>query len=871
MVVTPPARTQSTLVKTKTQYIAYAFIVVTPLIALAPLMRVAIDWIEMARVVPFASFEPVEHGYDWVEWRETEGLIRAGFVFPNGPAARAGILPGDVFHELDYRQYFTVEDLQQAIEGVQAGTSGVYTVMRGDALLEVAVPFSRDPTFLYPLAGALWKYSLWGFSIGAFFHLLGLTIVAPLASRSRRARFSLVLIAVSSLWIIGNLVRLVVLEIAGPPLVPESAYDVAFQSLTFLGLAGWLAFPALLFHKVVLDAGLLDGRRLGPASAILYLPAAILAVAALVATVSGRIGPLTLNALATTILFYACTYIAGAAALTFIAYLIRPQHAQEVLGRWNRAGSTVTLVIAVVAALAVLGLILVRPAVDDVVAGWFIVSAQLLSVAPVVLVSHATWQYGKVDLIVSRWIVYLTLLGALFFAFVGGMTLLQPYTAESNVSATVVGGLYVVALLLVFGRLARAVDFYATSLFASERRRAQRVISTFVDRMRSLVDHESLARESAEALTRGLDSRFCAVFIWPEEDGRRLVSGVYHPEPPFVTQRYMSLIWPYFQDDNAIWARNNELRERKLPPEIVVMLRARGVAVAAPVTGGGKPSGIILLGEKRGRRSVYNLEDVDLVRTFSRQLALSVERLRLVERERSLVRESVESNLVALRAQINPHFLFNALNTIAALISEHPREAEDTVERVAAIFRHTLQAGSRAFVSLQDELDLVSQYLNIEKARFGEKLEIEIACEAGLDAVPVPAFAVQTLVENAVKHGVERSRDGGSVRIHCRRLRGFVEIEVCDTGVGIASLFGTVKADTSFYGVGLKNVAARLELLYDRDDLLRIMSDPLTGTVATLRIPGTTGGPVATTGREQPALITTNRSHGDVFTEPADH
>ncbi|HEX7071396.1 MAG TPA: histidine kinase [Rhodothermales bacterium] len=820
----------------RAQFIAYAFVALAPIVALIPPGHVAIDWIRMTRVAPASGFEPIERGYDWVEWSEHDGLIRADYVFPKGPASDAGLREGDVFHELNFQQYFTAEDLKQAIAGVRPGSTAVYTVMQGDQLLQLDVRFSRDPTFLYPLSSRLWQFSLWGFSIGAFLHVLGLTIVTPLAARSRKARFSLVLIAVSSLWIVGNLLRLVLVAIEGPPISSGGPYDITFQTLTLAGLAGWLSFPALLLHKVVLDARLIRSGHLRLAAIPLYLPAALLAGAAIMATVAGRVGPLTLNALATSILFFACTYIAAAAALMFIVYLMRPERAEDVLGRWNRTGSIVTLVLSVVVALAVLGVVWMVPAVSDLTAGWLIVIAQLLSVAPVVLVTHATLQHGKVDLIVSRGIVYLALLGLFFFAFVGGTQVMEPYLRDTGAAVHVVSGLYVIALLLLFGRLARTVDVYASNLLTSDRLRARRVMAGFADRMRTLLEPESLARESAQTLAEAFDARSVAVYMRPSGGDGPFVSGSYHPEPPFITPRFVNLIWQHVQEC-GVWTRNSELGGERVPAEIAPLLVSRGLALAVAVRNDEGPAAVVLVGEKRRRRAVFNLEDVELLKAFAAQLGLALERLALVEREKALVRESAEAHLVALRAQINPHFLFNALNTIAALIGEQPREAEETVERVASIFRHTLHAGSKDFVPLEDELDLVTQYLLIEKARFGDRLQIQMDVEEGLAAQPVPAFCIQTLAENAVKHGLEKARKGGSITIRCSRADDRMVMDVIDTGVGIPQLFNGSVTDTSFYGVGLKNISARFGMLFGDSGGLTITSRAGEGTTARLTLP----------------------------------
>ena len=209
----------------------------------------------------------------------------------------------------------------------------------------------------------------------------------------------------------------------------------------------------------------------------------------------------------------------------------------------------------------------------------------------------------------------------------------------------------------------------------------------------------------------------------------------------------------------------------------------------------------------------------------------------LVEREKNLIRVSAEAELKALRAQINPHFLFNALNTIISLIEERPEEAEETVQHLAAIFRHILQTSSRTFVTLEAELQLVDHYLAIEKARFGDRLTVERHLDAAIRSHPVPAFVIQTLVENAVKHGLEKQRGAGVLKIIGRMTpAGVPEICIWDSGAGIPALFENPE-DTSFYGLGLKNVASRLEKLYGRTDLLTIQSTPENGTEVKLLLP----------------------------------
>jgi two-component system, LytTR family, sensor kinase len=176
-----------------------------------------------------------------------------------------------------------------------------------------------------------------------------------------------------------------------------------------------------------------------------------------------------------------------------------------------------------------------------------------------------------------------------------------------------------------------------------------------------------------------------------------------------------------------------------------------------------------------------------------------------------------------------------------------PDDAERVIERLAYIFRYILQTEDRTFVPLRDEIALVRNYLSIEKVRFGSNLSIEYDLEEDLLDIEVPAFAVQTLVENAVKHGIERKRGGGLISMAARRAprRDAVEIEVSDTGVGIPAIFpgtggdGLPEAlpDETFFGVGLRNVSDRLTQLYGERDLLHFQSGPVDGTTVIMTIP----------------------------------
>jgi two-component system LytT family sensor kinase len=835
-----------------------AFVVLVPLVSLLMLGRLVADWVEVAQITGEAPAPSAPRGFDWVQWQDREGEIVAAYVYPGGTAFDAGLRESAVLYQLEFQQFFSAEDVKRAVEGVTPGDVLVYDVVQRGQPQSFEITITRYPTFLYPLSGALWQASLWGFAVVAFLHLLGLVIVAPLAGRSRRARRSFVLFLAASLWVVGNFLRLVFVTILGPPM--GGAYATLFQAVTLVALGGWVLFPALLLRSVLADLA----RPLNLAyRAVIFLPALVLGGAIVAAVVAGSFGPLTVDALIAPILFYVCCYVAAATGLSLVASRAVGQPDEgEVLASttWSRAGSATVFAVAVLGALSVYGIVPPPGEVSDATVGWLIVLIQLLSLAPVGLASVAALRYGRADTVVTRALATVVVYGAVFFLVAGGLVVLDRVLPPGSAGwpRAVLTALVVVVLLGGAERLVRPLRQHLGGLFVTDRQRARARLRAFSERMRLLLDLDQLAQETVDTAGEALGVRSAVLFLRlptgglaSDGDGAWTIAR-YHAEPPYFTQSELRAVWERLQQTGAVWARNAELNESDLPPADDHLLRRHGVALAVPVAGGEtEPAGLLVLGRKARRRAVYNLEDVAMLRALCGQLALAAERLALIEREKALVRESAEAQLVALRAQINPHFLFNALNTISALVEEKPRAAEGTVERLAAIFRHILRTGSQPFVPLADEVRLVDDYLAIEQVRFGDKLTVERDWDPALADLPVPAFAVQTLVENAVKHGIERKRGGGTVALSSEATgEGLARIRVADTGLGIPALFpggdGSTMLTTGstsdaeppdFYGIGLRNVAARLERLYGRTDLLRFASAPDTGTVAELLIP----------------------------------
>lgn len=207
---------------------------------------------------------------------------------------------------------------------------------------------------------------------------------------------------------------------------------------------------------------------------------------------------------------------------------------------------------------------------------------------------------------------------------------------------------------------------------------------------------------------------------------------------------------------------------------------------------------------------------------------VSVQRALQVERMRA---ELAQAEYRALRAQVHPHFLFNTLNTIAALIGEDPRAAEDVVTRLADVFRHSLASANGQPTRFGDELEFLRAYLSIEQARLGPRLRYEEAIEPGLEAVPVPGLLLQPLLENAVRYAAAERAEGGTVRLEARRDGDSLLVTIADDGPGI-----TPGAQPSGHGVGLESVRERLRLAGE-GHALTVASAPGEGTRISVRLP----------------------------------
>lgn len=208
--------------------------------------------------------------------------------------------------------------------------------------------------------------------------------------------------------------------------------------------------------------------------------------------------------------------------------------------------------------------------------------------------------------------------------------------------------------------------------------------------------------------------------------------------------------------------------------------------------------------------------------------------------EADLQRQLVtKARLEALQAQIRPHFLFNVLNTIIMFSRTDPEKSRELLVMLAQFFRRSLSHRGE-MITVQDEIDYVNTYLALEKARFGEKLQVKLRLDPRALGLQIPILTIQPLVENAVMHGLAPKEEGGTIGVRVRRRQGHLQICIMDDGVGIPPERLSRVLELGFgtnHGIGMSNVNERLISLYGEGYRLRIRSRPGSGTAVRIRIP----------------------------------
>lgn len=253
-------------------------------------------------------------------------------------------------------------------------------------------------------------------------------------------------------------------------------------------------------------------------------------------------------------------------------------------------------------------------------------------------------------------------------------------------------------------------------------------------------------------------------------------------------------------------------------------------AVVIPLMQGNDVIGTLKL--YRGEKNAISPVDINLAKGLGSLFSTQIE-LSMIEEQAKLLDRA---ELKALQAQINPHFLFNAINTIVSLVRTDPEAARTLLQNLGLFFRNSFQV-EKTEVSIHQEVEHIRAYLEIEKARFGDKLKVEFKIPSSLDFY-LPPFLLQPLVENAVKHGIMVKRDGGEILVEAREDKKKIILTVEDNGVGMsADQLKTLLENNNNESIALNNINKRLITKYGDKYGLSIDSKRGKGTKVTIHIP----------------------------------
>lgn len=406
----------------------------------------------------------------------------------------------------------------------------------------------------------------------------------------------------------------------------------------------------------------------------------------------------------------------------------------------------------------------------------------------------------------------------------------------------VAAGLLVAFVLLSFTVIDRGMGLFIDRwiLRAPDYRSATRALA---DTLRHLRKDEEIAAavETCIRHTLELDDvrtiKLCSVGLAPKpyEERSPIARPAGSSAPQGLLERSTKMsesFWPAEMYDGEVIAlgKASPLRLRLSLPDLEFLV---------PVLTGGHVTSVLAISPGEQVRALVS-DDVAWVRSAAVQFgsrldAVRAERevLERQSREALLLQQVTEAELRALRAQINPHFLFNALNTIADLIVTNPSQAEAMTLRLSKVFRHVLARSSQPLTSIREEMAFLRTYLDIEEARFGSRLQVHIDVAAEVAQEPIPSLILQPLVENALKHGLAPKPGQGHLWITARAQGRHVCVHVEDDGIGLSE--GGPRGDSM--GVGLTNISQRLSTFYQGRARVALEPREPLGTRVTLLVP----------------------------------
>ncbi len=745
-------------------------------------------------------------GTDWVQWEDSAKGIAAVAVHPvitgNTHLKNTHIRKGDILRRIDYREIFEAETVKELVKRAPPGKVFIYQLERilpgafEPETVSIFVRNSARPRMTFIENIFLWRAGTWIFAAGAFLALMSLLILLPILAVSIRNSWPVLFVLVATVLVFTlqffrQLYCLITPELASPGF--EQSYLSSFYLLLLI------IGPVLLASKF---SGMMRIIALGG-----LIPAIALGIFTAVKLRSGQFWlyeePISSAVFS---FFYLCL------ALALIRSLSLSWKGKSPADKVFESGALLLALVFIVYYGGSMAGSLSVPKPGETLL-FFALAGTLL---PAASLAAGELKFGKVSLVVTQSIVYLlvTVTAIVLYFFIH-----QSFTYFSIAFRYQVF-FEIAFLVLAFFLLRNLYRKYADRFrkyFVLKQQKKIEILNSFIATIPQHTSSEKLIRDLQSHLSAYFEADLVGIPFLSDES----------TTIPGISREDLLLIRETFSNTPGCWAKNKQLSSVSLDSGMEKKFIGAGIFQVHLIPVRENHFGFIFLGKKK--RGVYNLADVENISRIIQQTRLTLDVLDMMEREKVLIQKNYEANLTALRSQINPHFLFNTLNTISSLTHDSPDDAETAIEKLAFIFRYTLRQSAMDFVTVRDELSLVRTYLDIEQLRFGDRLKITYEVEESVLDKPIPAFVIQTIAENAIKHGIAPLISGGEIQIRIRAFPGHILCEITDNGPGIN--LSRITAST-----GLNNVLTRLEKIYS-DRNLCYFENTGKGTLVRIKIP----------------------------------
>ncbi|MCI4669742.1 MAG: histidine kinase [Bacteroidia bacterium] len=747
-----------------------------------------------------SSFE----GNDWVDWKDTEQGVVAERVHPlpgYKEISFSSIAPGDRILELNHDKVYKAEEVNKITSSRRPGHLFTMKILKYDPFnriyigeREIYVQNGFRLSFSFNSMGWYWHLSVWLAGIGAFIALVILIILAPIVKDQILQQLAL-------LALIGTGLLFFLLQLTHNSylIIKNDLENIQTEQLFILFYLGLLIVYTLCYFFLKIDKGRWTILFLLP-SLLAGIFLFFMSYQFLVVEQNFRFFHNVVEN--STFIFFLLHLLGGT-----LLYL------SSGIGEGKRREPIYLLLVSLFALGALLFFYFLKDSTAYRDHGIF--ATFILMFFPLIHSPIQQLQFGKVSLVVTQTLQYLVFLifGLIIFLL---LSQLFSYSALSAYRTILLPVAFLI-LLAIMRVTYLANEDKLSRYFVSSQQEQLNKIKAFIARIPQYSAAEKLLLDLKKELTDFFQTDNVDLWNPPTE----LEEGEEAVEKEIDWDR----VYHKLKNTNSIWSKTKVISPLLLEDE--EELSASPYHLISPISIEEGDYLLLKLGKKK--RGVYNLSDLELISQIVQQTQLTLNVLVLNQREVELVQQTYDAKLTALRSQINPHFLFNTLNSIGELVHESADRAEAAVEKLAYIFRYTLDKSSENFVALDEEVSLIRTYLEMEKIRFGEKLDIDIEIRDNMNKVPIPSFILLTLVENCIKHGVSKILHNGWVSVMGYQEDDFLVCEVEDNGPGI-------DVSRIYKSHGLSNSISRIENIYEMKDLFNFQNTG-NGTLVTLKIP----------------------------------